>query len=94
MIATLQLCENLLKDRMICIHLLVHRAELHKHEGGPLKILRRVELQHRAFEQGEERIVVVEGLSFHLFFLASFFLGPTKTGTCRARPGSYRAAGS
>ena len=59
MIAILHLSENLLKDRMICVHFLVHRAKLHKHEGGPLKILRRVELQHRAFEQGEERIVDV-----------------------------------
>ena len=59
MIAILQLRANLLKHRMISVHLLVHRAKLHKHEGGPLKILRRVELQHRAFEQGEERIVDV-----------------------------------
>ena len=63
---------------MVLINLTIHATELHKHECGPFKILRRVKLQHRAFTNFVQEVIQIRRLSFHLPFLSFFSFGPRR----------------
>ena len=64
---------------MVIINLSIHATELHKHECGPFKILRRVKLQHRARTNFMQEVIQIRCLgSFHLPFLSFFSFRPRR----------------